>query len=322
MSQRIGYVVIGRNEGERLKACIRSLPPDAPIIYVDSGSSDGSPAWVRDHGVPVHELSPEQPFTAARARNEGFRELMQRFPEIAFVQFIDGDCELHPDWPASALSFLESHPEVCAAFGRRRERFRERSIYNRLCDIEWDVPLGPAKAFGGDVMLRAKALSAAGGYRSDLIAGEEPELCVRLRASGWQIHRLPAEMTSHDAAITNFGQWWRRVVRSGHAFAEGAFLHGRRHGHWLRETARAVVWGALLPLACLIASVAFWPAGLVAWLIYPLQMLRLWLRAKDPERTPLAVFHVLARFPEAEGVMWFALSRLRRRRSGLIEYKV
>lgn len=316
-----GYVVIGRNEGDRLKACIRSLPVGAPVVYVDSGSTDGSPDWVRQHGIAVHELSKDQPFTAARARNAGFGRLREGAPAVQFVQFIDGDCELDANWPEAALLFLQTDPKACAVFGRRRERFRERSIYNRLCDIEWDVPIGPASAFGGDVMLRAEALASAGGYRADLIAGEEPELCVRLQAAGWQIQRLPAAMTVHDAAMTHFRQWWRRMVRGGHAFAEGAYLHGRRRGHWVKETARAVIWGFALPLACLAASVVIWPLGLLAWLVYPLQVLRLWLRSRHPDRGALALFNLLARFPEAEGVLWFCLSRLRRTRTALIEYK-
>ncbi|MEH2492850.1 glycosyltransferase family 2 protein [Bradyrhizobium sp. AZCC 2230] len=319
--QTTGYVVIGRNEGERLKACIRSLPSGATVVYVDSGSTDGSPDWVRERGLSVHELTQDEPFTAARARNAGFGLLRQLAPDILFVQFIDGDCELDAAWPDAARLFLEAHPEVCAVFGRRRERFRDRSVYNRLCDIEWDVPLGPALSFGGDVMVRAEALATAGGYRGDLIAGEEPELCVRLRAAGWQIHRLPAAMSVHDAAMTRFGQWWRRMVRGGHAFAEGAWTHGRRHGHWVKETARAIAWGLLLPLACLAASLALWPLGLLVWLVYSLQVLRLWLRSSHPDRAALALFNVLARFPEAQGVVWFALSRVRRRKTKLIEYK-
>jgi cellulose synthase/poly-beta-1,6-N-acetylglucosamine synthase-like glycosyltransferase len=319
--QLTGYIVIGRNEGERLKTCIRSLPFAAPIVYVDSGSTDGSPDWVRDRGILIHELTQDQPFTAARGRNAGFALLRDHAPEAKFVQFIDGDCELDPTWPATAVSFLEANPEVCAVFGRRRERFRERSIYNRLCDIEWDVPTGPAKAFGGDVMLRTEALVSAGGYRANLIAGEEPELCVRLQALGWQIHRLPAAMTIHDAAMTRFRQWWRRMVRGGHAFAEGAYLHGRRHGHSIWETVRAIVWGLLLPPLCLVLSVVFWPVGLLAWLIYPLQVLRLWQRSQHPDRGILAVFNVLARFPEAEGVLRFAVSRMNQRGNRIIEYK-
>jgi hypothetical protein len=240
------------------------------------------------------------------------------------VQFVDGDCELAREWPRYAIAFLETHADVCAVFGRRRERFPERSVYNRLCDIEWDVPLGKARTFGGDVMLRAAALEAAGEYRDDLIAGEEPELCVRLRAKGWQLWRLDFEMTLHDAAITHFGQWWRRHVRSGYAFAEGAFLHGAPpERHFVLESRRSLIWGFTLAIICCVASILLWPWGLAIWLVYPLQMLRLFVRGSRPlrERMALAVFQVIMRFPEAQGYLKFKMHRLLDRQAKVIEYK-
>ena len=192
------------------------------VVYVDSGSTDGSLQWAKQAGVDTIELDVSVPFTAARARNAGFRRLRALAPDLKFIQFIDGDCELNRKWPDTALSFLGSHDHVCAVFGRRRERYPERSVYNLMCDQEWDIPLGEVKACGGDVMMRIDALDAGGGYREDLIAGEEPELCVRLRAAGWKIWRLDHEMTLHDAAMLHFSQWWRRQMRSGYAFAQGS----------------------------------------------------------------------------------------------------
>jgi GT2 family glycosyltransferase len=319
-----GVVVIGRNEGERLKRCIASVAPLAsPVVYVDSNSTDGSPAWAAGQGAQVVELDMRKPFTAARARNEGYRRLRQIAPGLAFVQFVDGDCEVAPGWLAAAAAFLRAHPDVAAVCGRRRERQPRRSLYNQLCDMEWDTPLGQARSCGGDVMLRTVALDAVGGYLDTLIAGEEPELCVRLRAAGWHIWRVPDEMTLHDAAMTRFAQWWKRSVRGGHAFAEGASLHGappERHG--VAETRRALLWGAAAPLAILVLAL-FHPAWLALALVYPLQILRLALRddIRRPERRWRALFLVLARFPEAQGVIQFWINRLRRRRSALIEYK-
>ena len=68
-----GAVVMGRNDGERLKLCIDSLSVAARIVYVDSGSTDGSVDWARAHGADVVELDSAVAFTAARARNSGFR---------------------------------------------------------------------------------------------------------------------------------------------------------------------------------------------------------------------------------------------------------
>ena len=323
-SSRYGVVVIGRNEGDRLRRCLDSVIGSAAIvIYVDSGSTDGSVEMARGRGVSVVGLDMNVPFTAARARNAGFRHLRAMAPELPNVLFVDGDCEVASVFPASALAFLDEHPDVAAVCGRRRERFPERSIYNRLCDIEWEGPPGNVRFCGGDVMMRAAALHSAGGYRDDLIAGEEPELCVRLRQAGWRIWRLPDEMTLHDASLLRFGQWWKRAQRGGHAFAEGAHLHGAGpEWHAVRQTTRAMVWGAGLPLAILLLGLLdarFW------WLtlLYPAQALRLALRygVGRPLSWLRALFALMTHFAEASGVVKFHWNRLFGRRSALIEYK-
>ena len=147
--------------------------------------------------------------------------------------------------------------------GRRRERFPERSIYNWLCDLEWDRPVvGETRAFGGDVMMRVSALESVGGYRDDVIAAEDDELCVRLRAAGWRLWRIDREMTLHDAAMTRFSQWWRRSLRCGYGFAQVSYLHGElpeRYFVW--EARRAWLWGVWLPIACLVGSLTFGPGA-------------------------------------------------------------
>lgn len=213
----IGAVAIARNEGERLKHCLRSLAGKcAAVVYVDSGSTDGSVEFARGLGVDTVELDLSKPFSMARARNAGFARLRALRPDLAYVQFVDGDCEVVAGWLAAASDWLRSHPETVAVCGRRRERYPEKSLYNRLCNLEWNTPVGPARSCGGDVLMRAAAFAASGGFDESLIAGEEPELCVRLRAAGGRIERIDAEMTRHDAAILRFGQWWKRTVRGGY----------------------------------------------------------------------------------------------------------
>lgn len=324
MSDSFGIVVIGKNEGERLKRCLASLPRLSSIVYVDSGSSDGSVEWAKTCNFDVVLLDVDLPFTAARARNAGFRRLKAICPNLRYVQFVDGDCEMAIDWPSHATSFLDTNKEVCAAFGRRRERFPDRSLYNQLCDLEWNGPIGESRSFGGDVLIRADAFEAVGGYRDDLIAGEEPELCVRLRAQGWKIWRLDHEMTRHDAAILHFSQWWRRNVRSGYAFARGAQLHGAGpERHWVWESRRAIFWGILLPLLCVASGMMFPPEGNLLWLAYPLQFLRRTLKNLGTNRDAamVAFFEVIVRFPEAIGQLKFAADRVLSRQSGVIEYK-
>ncbi|KIC30206.1 glycosyltransferase [Leisingera sp. ANG-S5] len=311
----IAAVVIGRNEGERLIRCLQSLRGQVQqLVYVDSGSTDGSAAAARDMGAEVVALDLSQPFTAARARNAGLAVLETG---IEFVQFVDGDCEVNPDWIATAADFMQANPKAAVACGRRRERFPEMSVYNRLCDAEWDTPVGEAKACGGDALMRVAAVYTAGGYRDGLIAGEEPELCLRLRRAGWQVWRLEAEMTLHDAQMLRFGQWWNRSRRAGHAFAEGAALHGTGpERHWVAETRRALLWGAILPAAIVMAGLLR-PALLLAALIYPAQVLRLSRRMGFEQ----ALFSVLGKFAEAAGALEFYWRRWRGSARGILEYK-
>ncbi len=321
---RFGVVAIGRNEGQRLKICLASLSAASVIVYVDSGSTDDSVKSASEAGALVVNLDMALPFTAARARNTGFRRLQQLDNTIDFVQFIDGDCELIGSWSEQALDFLEHNPGAAAVTGRRRERFPTTSIYNWLCDLEWNTPTGETRSFGGDVMIRTQALDQVGGYREDMIAGEELELCVRLRGAGWRIWRLDAEMTLHDAAMTRFSQWWRRSLRAGYAFGLGSSLHGRApEYHKVRETRRAWLWGVWLPLACAVFPFAFGPWGVLLWCIYPLQVLRLVFRRQGPlaDRVKVAFFQTMARFPEAAGEIMFLRDRWFRRQRRLIEYK-
>lgn len=323
----LAVVVIGRNEGERLQTCLASVKKSrlvSLIVYIDSGSTDGSVELAVAMGCKVLRLDMSLPFSAARARNEGALEVQSQFPDVRYLQFVDGDCEVVEDWLSVATEFLEAHGDVAAVCGRRRERFPESSVFNRLCDVEWNTPVGQARSCGGDVLMRASAFYAVGGYRSSLIAGEEPELCVRLRAKGWRIWRLPAEMTLHDAAMHRVGQWWNRSKRAGYAFAEGSYLHGAApERHYFKETQRAIAWGGLLP-AIILVSGLLKPAYFVLLLLYPLQIVRIARQSSDLPGGVVwtrAFFLVLAKFPECLGVLRFWKNRVLGKAGTLIEYK-
>lgn len=312
----VDAVVIGRNEGARLVACLQSLQGQVRrLIYVDSGSTDGSVAAAQSLGAEVVVLDTDKPFTAARARNCGLAALAMDPPD--FVQMVDGDCLVDANWIATAMDAFDDLPMAVVVCGRRREVNPQVSVYNRLADAEWNTPVGQALACGGDALMRFSALKAAAGYRDSLIAGEEPELCLRLRRQGGQIWRIDAEMTRHDAAMTRFGQWWARSKRAGHAFAEGSALHGKSpERHWVTETRRAVFWGLALPVAILGAA-ALHPAFGLCALVYPLQ----WLRLSRLAGSEWATFSLLGKFAEAQGVLGYWTGRLTGRQHGIIEYK-
>lgn len=296
-----GVVVIGRNEGQRLATCLASVARETDrIIYVDSGSSDGSESFARGLGVDTIVLGPDAPFTAARARNAGAARLIERWPDLSFVQFIDGDCELNPKWIEYALSAMARGPSLGAVCGRRRERFPDRSIFNRLCDLEWDTPIGVSDSCGGDSLMRLVAFNSAGGFSDDLIAGEEADLCHRLRRRGWLIVRLPFEMTLHDVAMTRPSQWWRRNQRSGHAGAEAWHRRGSEDRRLLKPVMSNLFWA--LP---------------VAWPLWPI----LWWRVCRRFGALYATHIVIGKLPHCAGQLGFWWGRVRSRKVTLIEYK-
>src|SRR5580704_16531900 len=250
----VGVVVIGRNEGERLRRCLHSVQGTARVVYVDSGSTDGSVAAAGELGAEVVVLDSSLPFSAARARNAGLDRLGEQSPTAEFVLFVDGDCEVALRFADIGRQVLLDDARVAAVAGRLRERFPERSLYNRLCDMEWDVPPGEVKSCGGVALFRVSALREAGGFNPRIVAGEEPELCVRLRRRGWRLRRLPDEMATPDADMTRFSQWWKRAVRAGHAYAEGSAIHGRLpERHFVRESLSGLIYGVAIPLAILVA---------------------------------------------------------------------
>ncbi len=328
---QIGVVTIGRNEGERLVRCLRSLqdnvPTGSPIVYVDSGSTDGSVAKARALGIHVVELDMAVPFTMARGRNTGFQYLVENFPHLLYVQFIDGDCEILPNWLESALAALEGNTALAIVCGRRRERFPEASPYNRLADMEWNTPVGETRACGGDMLARVEAIKAVGGYNPQMICGEEQEMCIRLRRKGWKIERLDADMTLHDAAMTRFGQWWKRSIRGGWAVAEGKAMYGQPpESYMLKEDKSGWLWGAIIPGLALTLA---WPTrGLslllllgylvLGWKIYNYRR----HQGDDPSNARVyAFFCTLSKLPQVLGQGRYWLNRWRNKPAVLIEYK-
>jgi GT2 family glycosyltransferase len=326
VSSTAGVVVIGRNEGERLERCLTSLSSSAGrLVYVDSGSSDASVSVARGVGMEVLELDMRTPFTAARARNEGFQRLLQLQPDVTYVFFVDGDCEVVHGWLGEAVRFLDSHPDVAVVWGRRRERYPDRSVYNLLCDIEWDSsPIGETRACGGDAVMRVAAFRQVNGFRSELICGEEPELCARLRQRGWHIWHLALDMTIHDAAMYHFGQWWKRMVRVGYGYAMFRKVESvSSDPRWVQRCRQSWLWGFGVPAAILALSLGFGWQALWLLAVYPLQVVRLASRGERTAREnwARAVALVLGKFPEVHGQLRFIMDRRRGVRTGLIEYK-
>jgi glycosyltransferase involved in cell wall biosynthesis len=327
---KMAAVVIGRNEGERLEQSLRSVrDAGLPLVYVDSGSSDGSPELARGLGVPVVDLDPVRPYSAARARNEGLEAALRRWPQIEYVQFLDGDCVLDPLFPAAAVATFKQEPDCAIVTGHLSERSPSGSAYHRLCAIEWRSPPGRIENFaalGGIMAARVAMLKKVGGFNEQVIAGEDSELGVRMALARHSVIKIDQPMAVHDAHMHRFGEWWRRSVRAGHAFAQRYAMHGRtRFRDCRRELISAIFWGGAVPAAVILL---LWPTrgisllllagyGLLAWRVYRYYV-RSGIAASDAALA--ARFMIYSKFANFLGILRYCMNRLRGRFQ-IIEYK-
>ena len=323
----IGVIVIGRNEGDRLKRCLQSILGQVEcIVYVDSGSSDDSVEYAESINIDIVRLDMQIPFSAGRARNEGFHRLSGKYKKVKYFQFVDGDCEMREGWLSFASAYLENNATCAVVAGRRQERFPDASVYNLLCDIEWNTPIGEAEACGGDFLIRKEAFLQVNGFNPTVIAGEEPEMCYRLRMNKWLIFRLDHPMTLHDAAITSFLQWWKRAVRSGHAYAHEYALHAQDgQGFCFKESAKSWFWALIFPMAVVIFVLTFHEVFLWLYLVYLIQFAKISLysyrRFGNVKHSLLyGLFTVIAKWPQLTGQLIFFKRKLFRSGYSIIEY--
>jgi cellulose synthase/poly-beta-1,6-N-acetylglucosamine synthase-like glycosyltransferase len=326
----VAVVVIGRNEGERLRACLGSVIAMnysgdlLDIVYVDSASTDGSIALAESLGVRTVAL--DGPTTAARARNAGWTRT-----SAPVVLFLDGDTLLDPEFLGRAIAEFQD-PTIAGVWGERREMRTADSIYNALFDLDWNAQPGFSPYFGGDALVRREALEEVGGYNENLIAGEEPEMCRRMREAGYYILHIPDPMTRHDLAMHSFRQYWRRSLRTGHAYAEVSAMYAHTEDpFWTAESRRNAVRG-LFWLAAPAGAAAFsiarrsWlPFGLFAAAAFAVGT-RTAARASRKTRSPrvLAAYALhshLQQIPILLGQLHFWRQRRAGRRSGIMEYR-
>jgi glycosyltransferase involved in cell wall biosynthesis len=331
MQPNIGVVVIGRNEGQRLLRCLQSLAgKNHVLVYVDSGSSDGSIQAATRLGANTVALDMTTPFTAARARNAGFQHLMQISPNLKFVQFVDGDCELSKEWLEAARLALLQDDKRAVVVGHLRELNPHLSIYNQLCALEWKSPPGDLTNFGalgGLSMMRTEVFRALDGFNAQVIAGEDSEFGVRLSLAGYKVTKIDHSMATHDANITSFGQWWKRAVRGGHAIGQRAYLNGNSAAQdCVKERKSTLFWGVFLPIAALLLLIPTYGLSLIvlliAYAVLGLKVFTFRRKQNDTQREAFiyATFIILSKLANGLGLIKFYINKLKQRYE-IIEYK-
>lgn len=202
LADRVTLVVLTHNRADELARTLTQLTQlaaDLPIIVVDNGSSDGTPALVasRFPGVRLVRLGENQ---GAAGRNIGARHAT-----TPYVAFCDDDTWWAPGALARAAELLDAYPQLAAVTGRvlvgARNREDPTSARMAASPLANDLGVPGAIVLGvlaGACMMRRAAFLAAGGYHPRFFLGhEEALLAADLMAAGWRMAYAPDLVVHH-----------------------------------------------------------------------------------------------------------------------------
>ena len=196
----ISVIVIGKNEGERLVACLKSIQTALSalaheVVYVDSCSTDQSLQTAKALGARCFLLA-ERKTTAGLGRFVGAKEARGEY-----LLFLDGDMQLQPGFAEKALMAIaaKGYDGVCGI--REDVYLRGGEVVCRNDNYFGCTQERLAPGFGGALMITRDALDACGGWATDTIACEEAELYARLKAIGCRIAEIPVPMILHTDAV-------------------------------------------------------------------------------------------------------------------------
>lgn len=334
--ERTGIVIIGRNEAHHLEWSLRSvLHEGLPCVYADCLSRDASLPIARKLKIPVVMVSGEM-LTAAKARNTGFNCLTAQFPSLEYIQFLDGDCQLKANWIATAVKILDENPRLAAISGILEERYPHAGLFHRLAAIEWHLAFQAPHRCGGVTLFRASALRDADGFNDVIRAGEEPELCHRLRQRGWEFKKVELPMATHDLGHASWRTWCRRQMRNGGGALQVYRLHAHEPQPLLRSYLFSIaLWTLAGPLTALIATVAAglavgFAAGLIVLMaaclgyVWQAWRIRAYVRRHGIGNSAL-VYSCMAlagKFPELLGVLFYTFEERFKGKPSLLSQKV
>ena len=168
----ISVIVIGKNEGERLEACLTSAQRalrmlSYELIYVDSHSTDDSLAIARAHGARCF-LPEETDTTAGLGRYIGTQAAHGEY-----LLFLDGDMQLQQGFVERAMLRVAAGgcDGVC---GIRTDHYMKDGKVVSVCENYFGCTQERvAPEFGGAIFLTAQALERCGGWATDTVACEE-----------------------------------------------------------------------------------------------------------------------------------------------------
>jgi GT2 family glycosyltransferase len=197
---RVTVVVMTRDGWRDLR---NTLPRhEGPVILVDNGSTDGTPARVHAEFPEVRLIE------LAENRGAPARNLGVAAASTAYVAFADDDSWWAPGALARAADLLDEHPRLALVAGRMVVEPGERpdpvsaAMATAPLGTEADLP-GPS-VLGflacGAIVRRAPFLEAGGFDPVLFFMGEEERLALDLASAGWGLAYVEDVVAHHEPA--------------------------------------------------------------------------------------------------------------------------
>lgn len=231
---KISVIVIAKNEEIGIKRCYSSIKEACKsfsheIIFVDSNSSDNTLEEMRkilisnENDTKVIQLKSNF-YTAALARNIGAKN-----SQGEWLIFLDGDMELDKKFINSVLSGEKTDDKIIGYVGERDDLFYDETgkVYKRVKNVySKNNKVGPAKKFGGALMIYKKSFDELSGYNSKLKTNEEMEFYSRILSMDKIIYYTDQKMIEHNIKYgkkTLLGKFFNlRYIYTGQALRSGS----------------------------------------------------------------------------------------------------
>lgn len=210
-------VVVNYNGGAYLEGCLAALRAARPtdIFVVDNASTDDS--LLELHQFPEAQALPlAENLGFSGGANVGIDEV-----ETELAVILNPDVEVAPDFGRKLLAAFAANPRLGAAgalllypdgatiqhAGGVLERplltTRHRGYgepFSPAFDVETEIDF----ATGAALCLRVAAVREIDGFDEELapVYYEDVDLCLRLRAAGWQVRYLPELRALHHEGVT------------------------------------------------------------------------------------------------------------------------
>jgi cellulose synthase/poly-beta-1,6-N-acetylglucosamine synthase-like glycosyltransferase len=171
-------------------AAAASRYPSSDLVFVDNGSTDGSPDLLRNLSLRVL-AAPD--VTISAVRNFGAQHSVGDV-----LAFVDADCLVPVDYLQRIDRALQDPAiDCCGARYRLPENpSRVEFVWHHLHETE-DRAVEARYVPGGNCIVRRRAFEAIRGFRESVVTGEDADLGLRLREQGYVLRYTPEVYVEH-----------------------------------------------------------------------------------------------------------------------------